>query len=88
MSSDPLIRAIGMCQLAAASRQRAEFPTLQQLFQHNQPSFVFPAAAVRAVASVPSRSKGGQVRQACHQFTAAAMEGLPIHGALRTSMPD
>jgi hypothetical protein len=50
--------------------------------------FCFPAAAVRAVASVPSRFKGGQVRQACHQFTATAMEGLPVHGALRASLPD
>jgi len=50
--------------------------------------FCFPAAAVRAVASVPSRFKGGQVRQACHQFTTTAMEGLPVHGVLRASLPD
>ena len=50
--------------------------------------FCFPAAAIRAVASIPSRFKGGQVRQACHQFTATAMEGFPVHGALRASLPD
>ena len=46
------------------------------------------AAADRAVASVPSRFKGGQVRQACHQFTTTAKEGLLVHGALRAPLPD
>ena len=88
MSSDPLIRADRYVPTCRGQPSAGRVPSASAAVPAQPAEFRFPAAAVRAVASVPSRFKGGQVRQACHQFTAAAMEGLPVHGALRTSLPD